>query len=230
MILVTFALPQESGEFRHAVRAAGGRLGGEEIRIAHLGVGPSAAAESIRGLLAGERPQALICTGFGGGLDPRVRVGDLVIADNFSSPPLRQRAQALAGGKPHRFFGPLVTRNDPVETTEAKAALALETGGLAVDMETSTVAEACRAAGVPLLAVRAISDASTTALPVPFAHWFDLERQRPRPLALVKYLAAHPSGIVPFAQFVRGLAPARRALADFLSRFLSQPMEVAPNA
>jgi adenosylhomocysteine nucleosidase len=223
MTVVTFALPQESGDFRQMIRAMGGRLGGEEIRIAHLGVGPAAASSSVQRLLAEESPRAIICAGFAGGLDARVRTGDLVVADNFSSPMLRARAQALAGEKPHRFFGSLVTRDLPVETTEAKAALAVETGALAVDMETAPVAEACRAAGVPLLAVRAISDEAGTPLPVPFAEWFDLGRQRPRIWTLLKYLARHPGQVSPFASFVRGLAPARQALADFLVRFLGQP-------
>jgi len=165
----------------------------------------------------------LICTGFAGGLDPHVRAGDLVVADNFSTPELSGLARALAGERPHHFFGPLVTRQDPVEAVEAKAALAAESGALAVDMETAPVAEACLRAAVPLLAVRAISDGAETALPVPFAHWFDRERQRPRPWALVKYLARNPGQIAPFAHFVRGLSPAREALADFLVQFLSQP-------
>ncbi len=223
MTVVTFALPQESGDFRQALRAAGGRFGGEEIHVEHLGVGPAAAAMNIRRLLAGERPRILICAGFAGGLDARVRTGDLVVADNFSAPDLRARAQALAGEMPHRFFGSLVTRELPVESADAKAALALETGSLAVDMETAAVAEACQGAGVPLLAVRAISDGAAVPLPVPFAHWFDLRRQRPRPWALLNYLARHPHRIGPFARFVRGLAPARHALADFLVRFLTQP-------
>src|SRR5205085_4132407 len=123
----------------------------EEIRIVHLGVGPAAAAASVRRLLTEERPRAMICTGFAGGLDARVRAGDLVVADNFSAPGLRARAQALTGEKPHRFFGSLVTRDLPVESAAAKAAIALETGALAVDMETAAVADACRAAAVPLL-------------------------------------------------------------------------------
>lgn len=223
MTVVTFALPQESGEFRKALRMAGGRLGGEEIRIAHLGVGPSAASGSIRRLLAEERPRVLICTGFAGGLDARVRTGDLVVADNFTAPTLRVRAQALAGEKPHRFFGSLVTRDLPVETVADKAALAAETRALAVDMETAPVAEACQTAGVPLLAVRAISDEAGTPLPVPFPEWFDLDRQRPRVLGLLRYLVTHPGRVGPFASFVRGLSPARQALADFLTRFLGQP-------
>src|SRR5438045_1900171 len=89
MTVVTFALPQESGDFRQAIRAAGGRLGGEEIRVVHLGVGPAAAAASAQRLLAEESPRMLICAGFAGGLDARVRTGDLVVADNFSAPGLR---------------------------------------------------------------------------------------------------------------------------------------------
>ena len=41
--------------------------------------------------------------------------------------------------------------------------------------------------------------------------------------ALVKYLARNPGQVVPFAHFVRGLSPAREALADFLFQFLEQP-------
>ncbi|HSI11224.1 MAG TPA: hypothetical protein VK961_04240, partial [Chthoniobacter sp.] len=68
MTVVTFALPQESGDFRQMIRAMGGRLGGEEIRIVHLGVGPAAASSSVQRLLAEGSPRAIICAGFAGGL------------------------------------------------------------------------------------------------------------------------------------------------------------------
>jgi adenosylhomocysteine nucleosidase len=223
MTIVAFALPQESSDFRADLRALGGQLGGEEICVAHLGVGPAAAAEGTRRVLAAEKPGLLICAGFAGGLDARVRTGDLVIADNYSSPELRARAQAVTGEMPHRFFGSLVTQDAPVESAAVKAALSSASGALAVDMETAAVAEACHAAGVPMLAVRAISDTATTSLPVPFDDWFDLHQQRPRHWGLIKYLLSHPACIPPFARFVRGLRPARRALADFLVRFLGQP-------
>ena len=45
--------------------------------------------------------------------------------------------------------------------------------------------------------------------------------QRPRPLALVRYLAHHRAQISPFVRFVRGLTPARRAFTRFLVRFIS---------
>lgn len=223
MILVTFSLPQESADFRAALQAAGGQFGSEEIRVAHLGVGP-AAAQRARRALEVQKPRTLICAGFAGGLDPRLRVGDLVIAGNFSTSALRERAKEVAEGKSARFLGSLITRDAPIETVAAKIALARESGALAVDMETAGVAEVCRAAGMPLLAVRAISDAADAPLPVPFSEWFDLNGQRPRRWRLVKYLVRHPTRIVPFVTFVRGLAPARRALADFLIRFLGEPV------
>ena len=222
MIAVTFAVPQESRDFRRALRRAGGRMGGEEIRVVHLGIGPEAASANAQRLFAEAAPRAMICAGFAGGLAPGVRRGGLVIAENFSAPELLARARSLAGKTPNRFFGALVSQSLPIETAAAKAALAHDSGALAVDMETASVAEICAASGVPLLAIRAISDDAATPLPVPFAHWFDLGRQRPRPLALLRHLALHPRAIAPFASFIRGLAPARAALADFLTRFLAR--------
>jgi adenosylhomocysteine nucleosidase len=102
-----------------------------------------------------------------------------------------------------------------------KAVLAQSTGALGVDMETATVAAACEKTGVPLLSVRAISDSALEPLPVPFAHWFDLEAQRPRVFALLKYLATHPTQIAPFSRFVRGLTPARQAFTRFLTTFIA---------
>jgi adenosylhomocysteine nucleosidase len=216
-LLVTFALPQESRDFREALR----REPKDGVRVEHFGVGPVMAAERIRHLLAMEKPRLLICAGFAGGLDPRLAIGDLVIAENLSSPELLVRARAAATqDSPRCAFGSIVSRPIPVESVPGKAALFRETGALAVDMESEAVAAACRAAVVPLLVVRVISDPAGAPLPVPFAEWFDLQRQQPRVSGLLKYLAFHPSHIGPFSSFVRGLAPARRTLTEFLLRFL----------
>ena len=212
MIAVTFALPQESQDFRPAP--------GEEVLLAHTGVGPAAAAQSLAALLAAQRPRMLISTGFAGGLDPRLATGDLLIATNFSAPALIAKSRALLAGDPHAFFGALTSQPQVAASVAEKSALAAATGALAVDMETASIAAACARAGIPLLAVRAISDAALEPLPVPFAEWFDLAAQRPRPLALVRWLARHPAQILPFARFVRGLTPARRAFTRFVSALI----------
>ena len=214
-LIVTFAVPQESREFRLALR----RMDRGDIQVEHIGVGPAAAAARMSRLIADEKPRLVICTGFAGGLDPRLAIGDLVVAENLSTPEWVARIRSEGSeGSPERppAFGAVVSRALPVESVADKTALARETGALAVDMESEAVAEACRAAAVPLLVVRVISDPAGTPLPVPFGDWFDIVGQQPRVLGLLQYLACHPGRIGPFAHFVRGLAPARRAVADFL--------------
>jgi adenosylhomocysteine nucleosidase len=215
-IAIAFALPQESRDLRRALRHGHD----EAIRVEHFGVGPAVASVRIGRLLAAEKPRLLVCAGFAGGLDPRLAIGDLVVAENLSSPDILACARTGAARQPRCHFGSIISRTLPVESVEDKAALFRETGALAVDMESEAIAEACHAADVPLLVVRTISDPAGAALPVPFANWFDLPRQRPRLLGLLSYLALHPARVGPFAHFVRGLTPARQTLAEFLVQFL----------
>ena len=232
MILVIFALPEESRDLRRALRDpvvedrwTRGFLsdaeGAEEIRATHTGVGSVSAAAKIADLLSGDRPRVVISSGYAGGLDPRLKISDLLLATNFSAPGLVALCRKSAEGRAAPIFGRLTSQAAAVESVADKAALAGETGAHAVDMETGTIAAGCAAAGVPLLSVRAISDPASQPLPVPFEHWFDLARQRPRPLALVIYLLRKPSQIAPFARFVRGLGPARLALTGFLVELLA---------
>jgi nucleoside phosphorylase len=206
-VLVTFARPEESRAFRRgladprrekvgAISVLRGWLGQTETVVAHLGIGPAAAAESFEVLLDAGPWRLVYGAGFAGGLDPALALGDVVMEELFP------------GQVPRIISRPL-----PVETIPDKARLRAETGAQAVDMETETLRDACRIDGLPVLAIRAISDPATTALPVPFAKWFDLARQRPRPLALLGYLLRHPRAIAPFARFVGSLGGVTRALA-----------------
>jgi len=227
MIVVIFALPEESRDLRRALRDSvvgdGWTRGflssancAEEIRVTHTGVGFASAAAKIAKLLSGDRPRVVISSGYAGGLDPQLKISDLLLATNFSAPGLVALCRTSAGDRRVPVFGWLTSQAAAVESVADKAALADETGAHAVDMETEAIALACSAAGVPLLSVRAISDAASQPLPVPFEHWFDLARQRPRPVALVSYLARQPSRIAAFARFVRGLPSARLALTGYL--------------
>lgn len=210
MIAVIFALPEESREFRRRLAAS---PSAGEVSVTHSGAGPEAAARHIARVLA-EKPALVIATGFAGGLDPALRTGDVVVSSNFSSPALVTRLGLVSSG-------PFAHADRPVETIAAKSALARATGAVAVDMESQPIAAACTRAGVPLLVVRVISDPAGEDLPVPFAVWFDLARQRPRPARLAAWLAFHPGRIAPFYRFVRGLGPAQHKLGDFLMRFVS---------
>ena len=169
------------------------------------------------------RKPILLSSGFAGGLEPRLVAGDLLIATNFSAPALVEHSRALLASDTRAHFGALTSQALPAESAAEKAALARATGALGVDMETAAIAAACTQAEVPLLAVRAISDTALEPLPVPFAEWFDLAAQRPRPLALLRFLARHPAQISPFARFLRSLPPARQAFTRFVTRVVSSP-------
>jgi hypothetical protein len=206
-VLVTFARAEESRAFRRrlaarrtlrigGVDALAGTLGRIEVVVAHTGIGPAAAGKVIASMLEDRSWWLVISAGFAGGLDPRLRVGDVVIEEH-----------------PHAGSQRLVSRAMPVETVVEKAVLFSETNAQAVDMETATLAAACSRAALPLIAVRAISDSAETPLPVPFAVWFDVVRQRPRPLALLGHLLGHPRRIAPFARFIRALPRVSAALA-----------------
>jgi nucleoside phosphorylase len=229
MIVVMFALPQESSNFRRALHETQpkltggvliGRAGPEEVAVAHSGVGTAAAGKVVRAVLAEHRPSLVISSGFAGGLDPRLKLGDLVVATNYSSAGLVEEARSfLPAGS---VCGVLTTSPTALESPEEKQRIAANTGASAVDMETEAIAAACMAAAVPLLAVRAISDAATDPLPVPLERCYDLARQRPRPLGLLAYLLRHPQHATPFLRFVANLTRPRAALARFLVEFITR--------
>ena len=206
MIVVTFALPHESHDLRRALRSAKvpGEIAGQPVLLAHTGIGTAAAEECVRTLLAEHRPRWLLSAGYAGALDPALAHGELFLATNFTAPELLARSTARRGM--------LTTQNTAAETPLEKTALARTTGAQAVDMETSAIARVCAERGIPMLALRAISDTASAQIPVPLTTSYDLTRQRPRVIALLAFLARNPSRILPFTRFVRGLTPARAAL------------------
>ena len=209
MIVLTFAVPHESHDFRRALR---GNPALQNVLLAHTGIGTAAAEKCVRALLAEHRPRWLLSAGYAGALDPALAHGELFLATNFTAPELLTRSDVRRGI--------LTTQQHAAETPEQKAALARDTGAQAVDMETSAIARVCAEHGVPMLSLRAISDTASAHIPVPLTVSYDLARQRPRVGALLAFLVGKPARILPFARFVRGLAPARAALTSAIIQIL----------
>ncbi|MFB3819085.1 MAG: hypothetical protein ACE147_15585, partial [Candidatus Methylomirabilales bacterium] len=146
-------------------------LAGQPVVLIQAGLGPERARAAGR-LAAGPLAcGSLWSLGLAGGLDPALRTGDLVLAEQVGTregPPSRHPgapalAAALRGWNVHA--GPLVSVDAPVGTPEAKAALRRATRALAVDMEAAGVAAAAGAAGVPWLALKAVLDPADVAVP-----------------------------------------------------------------
>jgi adenosylhomocysteine nucleosidase len=184
-----------------------GRLGGRFVRVAHVGIGAESAALRTDSLLRNFHPEWLVAAGFGGALDESLAIGDVVID---------RRGVALEPLPPIAREGGIFTASHALEAVEEKRRARNETGSLCVDMETAAISEICKTHGVPVIAVRAISDQADQPLPVPLPAWYDIRMQRPRPAVLVGYLATHPGAVLPFFRFVRRLPVAQRNLARAL--------------
>lgn len=135
------------------------------LRVAPVGLRASLLASRWTALVAALDRPLVVSAGVCGGLDPALRVGDLVLPDAvINDAGLRlpvtasheQRAAAASGA--HARAGVMATASRAVATAEAKAALRAATGAVAVDMESAAILEAAAARGCSSLVVRAVSD------------------------------------------------------------------------
>src|SRR2546423_2944732 len=230
MIAITFALPAESSDFvrllekpslnsREGVENIRGRLHGKLIDVIHTGVGKMACRERMEVMLRRERFDYLISTGFAGALEKDLRVGHLLVADNYSTPKLLASPQ-LELADERTFLGRLATVPRMIESISQREMLNKRTGAAAVDMETETIAELCAAHDLPMLSVRAISDTAVEPFPAPAHVLFDLAKQKTDFLRLGSYLLTHPSAFKRLNAFRQRIGIARKVLTDALDKIL----------
>ncbi|MET8223640.1 phosphorylase family protein [Streptomyces sp. NPDC004082] len=154
----------------HLALRSGERGGADgSVTVLRTGMGPRAAERAVTRVLADPalRDAAVLATGFCAGLAPGMHPGDLVVAEETRDPRgstpcvgtdllVRELARALPGRTVHR--GPL-TGSDHVVRGPERSAL-LETGAIAVDMESAATLHSAVLAGVrPVAAVRVVVDA-----------------------------------------------------------------------
>ncbi|MGZ5504657.1 MAG: phosphorylase family protein [Chthoniobacterales bacterium] len=210
MIVITFALPNESSGFVRLI--ANGRLHGHEVRVLHTGVGERAVRTRVAGFLEENSPRLLISSGFAGGLTNEVKVGDLLLAENFSD------TQLLESVRPLGTVGRLQTTSAIADSSETRADLARSSGASAVDMETAVIADACAERQIPMLSLRAISDTPDAPFSIPARVLFNLEKQRTDFGVLFRHLVRHPGDIVRLIAIARQAKKARRALTSALDQ------------
>ena len=224
MIAVTFALPAESSEFlRHlrnqsrtdsrGIATIRGNIEGRAIEILHTGVGEKVCRQRLGKFLKNQQFEFLISAGFAGALNDQLRVGDLLLAKNFSTFDLTER-QSFPSLPIHQ--ADLLTMAALIDSSEERSEIARSTGAAAVDMETEFIARACAEHGIPLLSLRVITDTPREPFPAPPKILFDIERQRTHLLKLARFLLAHPNKIPRLIEFARRIARTRKILATAL--------------
>jgi adenosylhomocysteine nucleosidase len=196
--LICFALKEEAAPFQ---RIAAGQ---PEISVLITGIGRRNAEKSTRDFLAGGAsvpasrqqnaltrqtrlvsslapPEFVLTCGFAGGLNPDLKLGDVVF-EIFPRSSRRESTQikteekleptdvgcyeklVTSGAKPVKFFCA-----DRIATTIAeKKKLRDETGTDAVEMESAAIHAVCRERGIPCATVRVISDTANEDLPLDF--------------------------------------------------------------
>lgn len=115
------------------------------IVIARSGIGTENSKKTAERIINEYHPDLIISAGFCGALVDGLKIGDVIVSD------LKDRK--------------LFCSAKPLFTCEDKTAAFRREGAIAVDMESSGVAEAAAAAGVRFLAVKAVSDTLLEELP-----------------------------------------------------------------
>ena len=155
--LICFALKEEAAPF-HKIAAQ--RPG---VFTVIVGIGRQNAEKSVRSFLASNSPELVLTCGFAGGLNPDLKLGDVIFELSTLNIQLSTRLLA-AGAKSAKIFCA-----DRIATTVAeKKALRAETGADAVEMESAAIHAVCAERGIPCVTVRVISDTADEDLPLDF--------------------------------------------------------------
>src|SRR5271154_7107249 len=171
-----------------------GTLGGQSVALLALGIGKECARIAAEMTIRCYRPDLVISSGFGGGLQTDVCAGDIVVGTEIlelgrdqgdqitwttTHKPLRP-ARIRLDDDPgiHVHYGKILTTDEMVLRASNKARIGRATGALTVDMETSAVAAVCAARKIDFLAVRGITDLVDEDLPDEFNDFFVLGQLR----------------------------------------------------
>jgi adenosylhomocysteine nucleosidase len=153
--LSCFALKEEAAPFR---KIAAGKTG---VSTLIVGIGRANAEKTVRGFLSKNSPALVLTCGFAGGLNPDLKLGEVVFETSDEN--LRVKLVA-ANAKPAKFFCA-----DRIATTVSeKKSLREQTGADAVEMESAAIQEICRERKIPCATVRVISDTAHEDLPLDF--------------------------------------------------------------
>jgi adenosylhomocysteine nucleosidase len=222
MIGITFALPAESSDLmrqlHHVEDVDGlrfGQIGSRDVAVVHTGVGSEICNERLEILLHKARPEFIITSGFAGAVSEQLQAGNLILAENFSDPTLLGLARGILRDSKTTAVK-LFTSSSIVNSPAQRNEIARASGAAAVDMETGAILEICKAHGMWLVSLRAITDTPSNPFPAPPDILFDIEGQRTNYGRLFSYILRHPGSIGPLVRFGRRISKVRASLTDAL--------------
>jgi adenosylhomocysteine nucleosidase len=233
-ILVTFAVNAEFAPWRklrkfrrNSCSDSGASLfvtaiGDSRVEVLLTGIGRVACEESLA-KARDPKPDVVISSGLAGALSDRLKPGDIVA-------PIKARTlKNDAGADADRAMWDrairqgalsienLVTVLQIADTASEKSRLSFF--GEAVDMESAIIMSCFVAEGVPVVAVRAISDAADEDLPIDFDRCLT-PQGTVRKMSLVNAIVRRPGSLPNLIRFGRQSNLAAQKLVKFLDDFV----------
>lgn len=223
-MLVCFAVKEEAKFFsplREVRVVKGGRdkSARDQVRLCAFcqvwitGMGRTNAAHGIREAIAKVKPERVITAGFAGGLNPKLKVGDILYDEDFDTG-LSNQLDDL-GAISAKFY----CHRRVAITTEEKFALWKETSADAVEMESSVIRTICKEFRIPSATIRVISDDAHQDLPLDFNALMTSEDRINYP-KLIWTVLSRPSRIPKLMEFQRQTIFAAQKLGTTLQDLL----------
>lgn len=165
-------------------KAWSAEVGGRTLVLAQTGIGRKRAIEAVEKLAKKFEAQRLFSIGYAGAVDPQLKAGDLLVADQVvrldgleereaydADASLSRVAMAAAShdGRP-AWRGKIVTFDQFVAETSRKRQIFMRTGAQVVEMESIGIGEAAARLGIPAAFVRAVSDEADFELSTWYEH------------------------------------------------------------
>ena len=154
--LVCFAVKEEAAPFKRLVHKDA------SIRVLVTGMGKRNSEKAVRTFLEHQTPALVLTCGFAGGLDPTLKLGDVLYEADYETGLIDRLARLKA--KQSRFL----CASHIVVTSGEKRALRSTTGNDAVEMESGCIRMLCHERNIPSATIRVISDTAEEDLPLDF--------------------------------------------------------------
>lgn len=204
---------------------------GRRVMLAANGAGPKLAVRAvetaIRAVSAAElsasRLEAVVATGLCGGLDPKLRENEIVVATEILDGNKNERYSCAPVTCDDRFTSGLLLTQDRVAVTIAEKAELAQSGAIAVDMEAAAIAGHAKRARLPFACIKAVSDRADEPLVIDFNQMRDPDGRLARG-KIGLYALTHPNKIAGLFALKRRADNAARILGDFIVRSRIAPV------
>lgn len=203
-----------------------GEYKGKEILLARTGLGRNNMHRAAEFCFAQYKPDIAVNVGYCGSLTPNTSLGDIIIANNvieeeserYYLPTIESLSQIVGTCGVKYHLGTILTMNRVIETPHEKAYLGTKFDAIAVDMESSGLAESATKANVRFSIVRAVLD--TMDMHLPKFGGILSEDGKTSALGLLSDVIMHPRDIASIPQIQYCAGKARSSLTRFVDEYI----------